>query len=113
MGLLCALNRYKEALPFMEEQIKMFEGDEDSCNDRIPFLILKSFWIRATAQNISDNDIKLEQTELDQIQQSILDIITKLILVDDCKTNTEIQNYCIGAFKTLKLDPTGGLLDDV
>merc|ERR1711933_470706 len=73
--LLCAMGRYEEALPFMEEQIKEFEGDEDECNDRIPFLILKSFWIRATAQNIADNNIKLDDKELDAMKQSIMEII--------------------------------------
>ena len=109
--LLCALNRYEEALPFMEEQIKTFEGDEDSCNDRIPFLILKSFWIRATAQHIVDNNIECGEEELKQMKQSIFTIISKLTL-EDHKTNREIQNYCIGALQTLKIDFMDGLLDE-
>merc|ERR1712129_15224 len=94
-----------------EEKIKMFEGDEDKCNDRIPFLILKSFWLRARAEYISTNRIELEKKELDEIQQSIIEIIVKLTL-EDHKTNREIQSYCIGALKTLKIDMFDGLLDE-
>merc|ERR1712154_146148 len=45
--ILCAMNKYETALPFLEEEITKFEQDGDIDCDRIPFLILKSFWIRS------------------------------------------------------------------
>jgi len=101
--ILCALNEYERGLKYLEEEIKAFEEDTEIDGDRMPFLILKSFWLRAKAQWISDGGCKCDDDELQELKLTMKQIVDK-ISGEENKANREIMGYCIGAAKILDID---------